>query len=143
MGKFDCIFAPIRNNGTCKREKLGKYEFKKKAFSSIRACDGFCKDYIPSPWCKRILETWVDAVHFKEQLKAEDGEYCFDSRYVAYVVNGEKDVWYHVRYADFYNGNLIRPDGKFNAYEKVYYKRVKRYFGYKLITEKVDGVELK
>jgi hypothetical protein len=36
MGKFDCIFAPIRNNGTCKREKLGKYEFKKKAFSSIK-----------------------------------------------------------------------------------------------------------
>ena len=36
MGKFNCIFTPIRNNGTCKREKLGKYEFKKKAFSSIK-----------------------------------------------------------------------------------------------------------
>lgn len=143
MSRFACRFAPIHDNGTCKREKLGKYEFGKNAFLSIRTCGGFCKDYIPSPWCKWILKTWVDADHFKEQVKVEDGEYYFEPRFVTYVVNGEKDVWYRVRYDDFYNGNLIRPDGKFNAYEKVYYKRVKTGFGYKLITEKVDGVELK
>lgn len=49
---------------------------------------------------------------------------------------------YYVDYKDFYSGNLI-VNGKFNAVEKMYYKKVRRGFGYELVVEKLEnGVDI-
>lgn len=138
-----CRFHDPRNEGTCKREKVGSYVFKKNPFSAERCCLYYCKDCVPPSSHKYIMARWINADHYREQEKAELGEHYRKPRYVSYIVNSDKDTYYHVRYDDFYNGNLIRPDGKFNAYEKQYYKRVRTGCGYRLITEEVDGVELK
>ena len=140
-----CVYKDLHDTGTCKREKIDKYIFFKPFFK----CDRFdrtlfCKDFHPSPICIHLLKTWIDADHYKNQLEAESERYKYihEHSHVAYRLNGNDNVLYCVRWRDFYNGNLIRPDGKFNAYEKLYYMGTRKNCGYKLIREQIDGVEL-
>ena len=61
---------------------------------------------------------------------------------IDYVLDNDQSIRYYVDYKDFYLGNLI-VDGKFNAAEKMYYKQVRRGFGYELVIEKLEnGVDM-
>ena len=57
---------------------------------------------------------------------------------IGYVLDNDQSIRYYVNYKDFYSGNLI-VDGKFNAVEKMYYKQVRRGFGYELVIEKLEN----
>ena len=61
---------------------------------------------------------------------------------VEFVLDNDQSVRYSVDYADFFYGNLI-VDGKFNAVEKIYYKQIRKGFGYKLVIEKLEnGIDI-
>ena len=61
---------------------------------------------------------------------------------IGYVLDNDQSIRYYVNYKDFYSGNLI-VDGKFNAVEKMYYKKVRKGFGSELVIEKLEnGVDM-
>ena len=61
---------------------------------------------------------------------------------IGYVLDNDQSIRYYVNYKDFYADNLI-VDGKFNAVEKMYYKTVRRGFGYELVIEKLEnGIDI-
>ena len=61
---------------------------------------------------------------------------------IGYVIDNDQSIRYYVNYTDFYSGNLIL-NGKFNAVEKMYYKKIRKGFGSELITEKLEnGVDI-
>lgn len=61
---------------------------------------------------------------------------------IGYVLDDDQSIRYYVDYHDFYLGNII-VDGKLNAIEKMYYKQVRKGFGYELVIEKLeDGVDI-
>lgn len=61
---------------------------------------------------------------------------------IGYVLDDDQSIRYYVNYKDFYLGNLI-VNGKFNAVEKMYYKHVRKGFGYELVIEKLEnGIDI-
>lgn len=60
--------------------------------------------------------------------------------HIAFEPKG-KEIRYRVKLDDYIYGTMFEGN-KLKAYEKVYYKRRKEGFGYKLVHEKIDGVEV-
>lgn len=91
-------------------------------------------------YCKSVWEKWENADKYKQKLQ-QDGE-IFD-KHVAYTFGD--DVIYFVRMKDFYEGNLVRDDGKFNAYAKEYHvkTRVNGKVWTRIVRENIDGVNIK
>lgn len=58
--------------------------------------------------------------------------------HITFEPKGE-EVRYRVRLEDYIYGTMFEGN-KLKAYEKIYYKRTKEGFGYKLVHEKIDGV---
>ena len=60
---------------------------------------------------------------------------------IAVTLNGDTKVTYRISLERFLYGTMIE-DGKLMATSKQYYKHTRSGFGYKLITEEINGVEL-
>lgn len=77
------------------------------------------------------LENWFP---YYPKEKPED-------KLIYFTLNGDKEIRYGVNLMDYINNSMI--DGnRLKAVEKMYYKRTKDGFGYKLVREKIEGVEL-
>lgn len=61
---------------------------------------------------------------------------------VPLIIDNDKNVWYHIHLSDWIAGTFI-DNGYLKAFEKQYFKRTKDAFGYKLVTEPINGINLR
>ena len=66
---------------------------------------------------------------------------AFENESIGFYIGDDESVWFYSRMGDWIYGRLF-SDGKLNAFEKVYYKKTRDSWGYKLVHESVDGVLL-
>lgn len=134
LGCGQCVYQK-----NCKRE--GAYTFYKPWFVCDRFCHNvFCKEFLPMKYCKSIWETWENADAYKQKLEQEGVVF---HKHVAYTLGD--NVIYLVRMQDFYEGNMIRSDGKFNACAKEYYvkTRINGKTWTRIVRENIDGADIK
>lgn len=60
---------------------------------------------------------------------------------VPLIIDNDKTTWYHIHLSDWITGAFI-DNGYLKAFEKQYLKMTKGGFGYKLVTEQINGVSL-
>lgn len=82
-------------------------------------------------WWMDYLNTWFP---YYPKEKPEDN-------FIYFTLNGNTDIRYGVPLMDYIMGDMY--DGnKLKAKKKIYLKRVKNDYGYELIREDIDGVEI-
>ena len=145
-GCKDCKHFKFAHLGGCtKRVDHKKIEFAAPWFKSSKEEFGTpCCEFEPSEihiwdlknywtnwenWWNDYVDTWLN------------GHNPIGSKLVYFTINGDTSVWYGVPIENYIYGNMYEGN-KLKAVEKMYYKRVKTGFGYKLIREKIKGVEL-
>ncbi len=131
------------SKGTCKRELLPKLRFSASPFS----CDRFgsrsiCSDFSPTSWCVAIINNWKGFDNYYQNWLKYWKPKGVEHDYMSYILNGEENINYHIKYEDFVFNRLFRLDGRFNAFRRQYYKRKKSGFNYELVTEYIDGIEI-
>lgn len=105
-----------------------------------------CSDFKPDGLYKAALPYWHDIEHYLEWKKRQDIEflgkqYKEKEETVAFEIYSRPEERYYVKFDDYFYGKMW--DGnKLKAFMKKYYKRTKDGFGYKLVTEYIDGVEV-
>ena len=66
---------------------------------------------------------------------------AFGKSTVPLIIDNDKTTWYHIYLSDWIAGTFI-DNGCLKAFEKQYLKRAKGGFGYKLVTERINGISL-
>ena len=61
---------------------------------------------------------------------------------VPLIIDNDRSVWYHIHLSDWITGTFIDDNGYLKAFEKQYLKQTKGGFGYKLVTEQINGISL-
>ena len=79
-------------------------------------------------WWNDYVDTWLEGHNPYNEL-------------IYFTLNGNTNVRYGVPMMDYVMGNMYNGNN-LKAVEKMYYKRTQKGFGYKLIREKINGVEL-
>lgn len=109
-----------------------------------------CSDFEPNGLYPAALPYWHGYEHWREWMRRQSreddprpqemidklSEGCIP--HITFEPKGE-EVRYRVRLEDYVYGTMFEGN-KLKAYEKIYYKKTKEGFGYKLTHEKIDGV---
>lgn len=121
-------------SGKCKREfpniKLAKPTFKSDRFDTLR----FCADFEPREYCVKLKEQWKGFDDWYEKYKRDWDDRPIDKETVSYTIGCDEGVRYQVLLKDFIYGTLFE-NGNLKVVSKMYYKRVKGGFGYKLMVD--------
>ena len=112
-----------------------------------RFTDSFpCSDFFPSAihvfdlknyWTN--FESWYTD-YLLEWQNGKSRE-VFERQPIGFYLNDDESTWYHARLGDWINGTLFDGD-VLKAYQKQYYKRVRKPWGYELVTEPISGVKI-
>lgn len=135
-----CIHFDInsdRKESTCKRLDHKHFKFAQPWFKSYdcgQMSGHVCEEFEPRKSCKWLHEHW-DGIYgyFGEGYKPKGKVWL--------IVDGDSSVRYSVSYEDFWKGTFLLPDGSLKWVDKMYYKRIKKYTGYKLVTEQRENNE--
>lgn len=76
-----------------------------------------CSDFEPSGWYKFLASTWKGFDYYWPRFV----EQWQPLRYVAFILDGNKAVRYHVKLEDFVFGTMFDEDGRLKAYERQFY----------------------
>ena len=128
----------------CKRIDHQAIQFAKpwfKTYDRNQFSGCVCSDFEPAEWCVYACKAWMGFEYYWPRYVEQWLPYKNTSVLIYFTLNGDTSIRYGVKLLDFVYGNMI--DGNIlKASEKVYYKKVKSGFGYKLIKEKIDGVTI-
>lgn len=138
LGCKDCLY----NGENCKRIGGTNLEFVRPWF----ACQpsGFhvpCNSFVPKHPEYTDMKEWTNFDDFWTVYKEAWLPYGNENVDCGFMFNDDRSVWYYVPLKKFIDGTMIQ-DGKLMATYKQYYKRTKEGFGYKLVKEEINGVEL-
>lgn len=141
----DCKHFGNFTKGYCnKRIDHKQIEFAVPWFKSSPEEVGFpCSEFEPSEihvWdLKNYWTNWENwyADYKDTWLRGKDNS----NKLCYFTLNGDRSVRYGVLISDYIYGTMIE-NNKLKAIEKMYYKRTKDGFGYKLIREKINGIDL-
>lgn len=100
-----------------------------------------CNSFEPKHPEYADLKEWTNFEDFWKVYKEVWLPYGNENIECAFVINGDKSIRYYVPFEKFMNGTMIE-DGKLMAIHKRYYKQTREGFGYKLVTEEINGIEL-
>lgn len=138
LGCKDCLYCGPLN--ACKRIGGTNLQFAKPWFASCPS--GFhvpCNSFEPRHPEYADLKEWTN---FDDFWKVYKGAWLPTGKNdVPFVINGDQSVRYYVPLKMFIDGTMIK-NNKLLATHIQYYKRVHSAFGYKLVTEQIDGIEL-
>jgi hypothetical protein len=116
-------------------------DFSKPWFKSQSDCGCVCCDFELKDCMVYAKQNWVDFdTYFKEYVE-NWLPYKNTNKLIYFVLNGDSSVRYGVPLLDYVYGRM-RDGDKLNAVEKMYYKQTRSGFGYTLIRESIDGVNL-
>lgn len=135
LGCKDCLY----NGVNCKRIGGVNVEFARPWFASQPS--GFhvpCNSFEPKHPEYADLKEWTN---YDDFFKVYEEAWLVNKREFPFTINGDKSVRYYVPFEKFIDGSMI-VDGKLMATYKQYYKQTREGFGYKLVTEEINGVEL-
>jgi hypothetical protein len=130
----------------CKRIDHKKIKFAVPWFKSYDCGQNagcICSDYEPAKWCKYTYEHWTNFDDYWKLYVEQWLPYSNTNTTKSFTLHNNTDINYKVPLLDYVYGNMI--DGnKLKAIEKEYYKqdRNPKGYGYRLIHEKIDGVEI-
>lgn len=130
----------------CKRIDHKKVKFGKSPFMSYHCGENHtpCRDFEPANLQYADFKDWTCMDDVYPVFKEAWIPYGKPPEYLCFVLNDDFDVDYLVPYELFYNGGMIK-DGKLMAEYKRFTVRDKVDRGvqlYKLVYEKIDGVEI-
>ena len=133
---------------TCKRIDGRKIKFYKPWFSeSPDPIHIPCKDFEPLKSNKHLCKNWVDFdTYFNTYLFYWNPNLSkhYETATIKFEIAGYDDYRFLVRTKDFIEGNLWRPDGKFNTIGRISYSQSSDSpVGYGAKFEKLDGIEIK
>lgn len=106
-----------------------------------------CSDFFPSDiHVFDLAHYWIDyeswyadwLLEWKNGISKED----FEKSSIGLCLNGDNSIRYHVKMKDWIYGTLFDGD-TLRAFKKEYYERTRSGFGYRLIHESINGVEIK
>jgi len=135
LGCKDCLY----NGENCKRIGGTNIEFARPWFACCPS--GFhvpCNSFIPKHPEYADLKEWKN---FDDFFTVYMQTWWSGAKQCGFIINGDKSVRYYVPLERFINGTMI-VDNKLMATQKMYYKRTNKGFGYTLVTEEIDGIEL-
>lgn len=105
-----------------------------KCYDCNQHCGVVCSEFEPSGLYKFLAQTWRGFDYYWPRFVEQWGV----PRYMAFTLDGNTKVRYHVRTEDFVFDDLF-VDGKLKAYERIFYVRDSRSpYGYRLVTEPWD-----
>lgn len=90
----------------------------------------------------KVLEAQTKDMHL--WWRAYEAEWLpkpLEKSTVSLVIDKDENAWYHIHLSDWIAGAFI-DNGRLKAFEKQYFTRTKDAFGYKLVTEQINGVSL-
>lgn len=137
LGCKDCLY----NGVNCKRLSGTNLEFARPYFkSSPSGLHIPCNSFKPAHPEYADLKEWTN---YDDFIKAYMEAWWSGSKpYVCgFTMSGDKSIRYYVPLEKFIDGTMIQ-DGKLMAIYKQYYKQTREGFGYRLIKEEIDGVQL-
>ena len=100
-----------------------------------------CSSFEPSNSCVYACQTWTGFDNYWPQYVEQWLPYKDTNKLVYFTLHNDTSVRYGVPLMDFVNGTMIK-NGILKAVQKMYYKRTKDEFGYKLAREPIDGVRI-
>ena len=129
----------------CKRIDHKKVKFAVPWFKSYdchQSSGIVCSDFKPASWCKYACKIWRGFEHYWKGYVDQWLPYKDIETTVGFTLNGNTEVRYKVKLMDFVNGTMF--DGnKLKAIEKEYYNIDRKdVLGYRLVREKIDGVNI-
>lgn len=101
-----------------------------------------CADFEPAQWCAYACQTWRGFEYYWPRYVEQWLPYKNTNTLVYFTIQDNTSVRYGVRLMDFVNGTMMDGD-VLKAVKKTYYKRTREGFGYKLIRETIDGVNIR
>lgn len=151
----DCKFykpnAELDNiESICKRIDHKKIRFAVPWFKSYDCDHGcICSDFKPKEWLVATCNEWEQVGGFDNwwSLWVEQWlPYQNTNVYTWFTIGNNTSIEYGVKLLDYVYGRLYRNDGRLNAQKKRYYKmhkKSKKYpYGYELVIEDIDGVDI-
>lgn len=134
----------------CKRIDHKKIRFAVPWFKSYDCDFGTpCSDFEPNPIYPRFIEEWEYLGGFDSwwSLWVEQWlPYQTVNKMVYFTINGDSNIEYGVSLLDYVFGHMFRQDGKLNSTIRRYYKHHKKSdefpYGYELVYERIDGVDI-
>lgn len=134
----DCRYR----NEKCKRIDHKTIKFAKPWFKSYDGDNHIvCSDFKPALYMKYANEHWTCFEEYWKGFVEQWLPYGDTSKNVYFTLHDDTSIRYGVPMMDFVNGTMIE-NGVLKAVEKMYYKRTKEGFGYKLIREPISGVNI-
>lgn len=135
-----------RRESTCKRIDHKKIQFGRPWFKSYdcgQHSGVICSEFVPAAWCIHAVQEWRGFEEYWVNYVEQWLPYGNTDVTIPFFVNGDTETKYMVKLMDFVNGTMIEGN-KLKAVEKVYYKRDTdpKGFGYKLIREPIDGIDI-
>ena len=128
----------------CKRIDHKKIQFAVPFFKSYD-CNQFsgciCSDFKPNEHRKHTCENWTNFEDYWKLYVEQWLPYQNMNKNKGFVLNRNTEVRYYVPLLKFVYGDMFQG-GKLMAVEKVYYKRCNTGCGYKLVREKINGIEV-
>lgn len=146
-GCGDCKYFRIdadRNESLCKRIDHKKVKFAIPWFKSYDCGQNFhipCNDFEPKYMHYADAKSWDGFDNFWETYVKAWLPYQDENKLIWFCINNDTNIEYGLPMKVFIQGNMI-SDNTLLATKKRYYKRTKEGFGYKLITEDINGVEI-
>lgn len=135
LGCKDCLY----DGENCKRIGGTSLEFARPWFASQPSgLHTPCNSFEPKHPDYADLKEWINFEDFWEIYK---DAWLSGTKECAFTINGDKSIRYYVPLESFIDGTMIK-NGRLLATHKCYYKQTREGFGYKLVTEEIDGVEL-
>lgn len=103
-----------------------------------------CSDFEPAAWCINAVKEWRGFDEYWANYVDQWLPYSDTNTYMSFTLNNDTSVRYHVKLLDYVYGKMIDDNGRLKAFEKIYYKQSRdpTSFGYVLIREPIDGIEV-
>lgn len=116
-------------------------EFSKIPFSSDYCQIPPCAEFIPPAYSVDALRRWTGFEDFWAGYVAAWLPYQNTDILLGFCLNGDTSVRYGVPLMDYVNGTMYSGN-RLKAVEKRYYRQIRKGFGYELVREQIDGVNL-
>lgn len=146
-GCGDCKYFRVdanRNENLCKRIDHKKIKFAIPWFKSYDCGQNFhipCNEFEPKYMQYADAKEWDGFDNFWEMYVKTWLPYQDENKLIWFCMNNNTNIEYGVPMKAFIEGHMM-SDNVLLAIKRRYYKRTKDSFGYKLITEDIDGVEI-
>lgn len=144
----DCVHWKFENGKHCPCKRIDHVSVKFavpwfKCYDANQHNGVICSDFSPKPYMVWAVAHWAGFQAYWEAYVKEWLPYGNTNTLVYFTLNGDTSIRYGVPLMDFVNGTMMEGN-RLKAVEKMYYRQDRKSpYGYSLIREPIDGVEIR